>query len=144
MLLAVFFTIVLDQTAKLIASSLLVQGESVALINGFLHLTLVHNTGTVFGFFPEANLYLAIISIVFLAVLSFVCLKIKSLPPAEKFSMGLIAGGAAGNLADRLRLGYVIDFIDFRIWPVFNFADIALTAGAALIIWKICMGRRKN
>jgi len=144
MLLAVFFTIVLDQAAKLIASSLLVQGESVALINGFLHLTLVHNTGTVFGFFPEANLYLAIISIVFLAVLSFVCLKIKSSPPAEKFSMGLIAGGAAGNLADRLRLGYVIDFIDFRIWPVFNFADIALTAGAALIIWKICAGRRKN
>ena len=59
-----------------------------------------------------------------------------------EFSLGLILGGAISNLIDRLRFGCVIDFIDFRIWPVFNFADSAITIGVALILFKLFMKER--
>ena len=52
-----------------------------------------------------------------------------------KLGMGLLIGGAIGNLIDRLKTGYVIDFIDFRVWPVFNIADISIVAGVGIIIY---------
>lgn len=59
--------------------------------------------------------------------------------------MGLILGGALGNLLDRLRLGYIIDFLDFRVWPVFNLADSAITVGIILLgIELLLQGKRRN
>ncbi len=68
---------------------------------------------------------------------------VKSLPPKAIF-LSLILGGAIGNLVDRIRLGFVIDFLDFRIWPVFNIADSAITIGTVLLVLQILKHRPKG
>ena len=62
----------------------------------------------------------------------------------ERIAYGLILGGAVGNLIDRIRFGWVIDFFDFRIWPVFNPADCGITIGVIFFAWKILFGRERH
>ncbi len=59
----------------------------------------------------------------------------------KSFALGLVLGGAGGNLLDRVRFGYVVDFLDFRIWPVFNIADSAITAGIILLAYSVLKRR---
>jgi signal peptidase II len=89
------------------------------------------NTGAAFGLFQGHVLVLSILSflIVVLIVLAYLRFKKYYLP------LGLIFGGALGNLIDRLAFGYVRDFIDFKIWPVFNIADVANTIGVLILIY---------
>jgi len=62
----------------------------------------------------------------------------------RKIAIGFILGGAIGNMIDRLRLGYVVDFIDFRVWPVFNLADSFITIGAVILFWKLFVHNKRN
>jgi signal peptidase II len=140
-LLAVIFSIILfDRVTKSFFSHWLYPGESFPLIENILHMTLVHNTGIAFGLFKGQGLIFIIISSI--AVLFFVFnifysqYKKEALSFWYLLSFSLIIGGAAGNLFDRIVYGYVIDFIDFRIWPVFNVADSAITIGAIIIAIK--------
>lgn len=104
------------------------------LLGNWLHLTHVHNTGAAFGLFNGQALPLAIMSLTLFVALFFWRDHLRQLGAWGNFALALIAGGAMGNLYDRLVYGYVIDFIDFRIWPVFNVADCAVVAGAVLLI----------
>lgn len=139
----VFSVVLLDQLSKFLALSQLSAGESVPLIPSFFHLTLVRNTGIAFGFFREhETLLFALItlSLVFLFFLGFrICRKEPrrgevASPFLERVALALILGGAIGNWIDRLRFKAVIDFLDFRVWPVFNFADSAITIGVSLYL----------
>lgn len=127
----------IDQAGKEIASQYLRSGESVPVLEGVFHLTLVHNPGAVFGLFGGMNTFLIFSSAVFLFLMFFYLPRMERAYPKFYLPAGLIAGGAAGNIADRLRFGYVIDFLDFRVWPVFNIADAAITIGVGLAVWKI-------
>ncbi len=127
----------IDQAGKEIVSRYLRHGESVPVLEDVFHLTLVHNPGAVFGFFGGMNTLLIFSSAVFLFLLFFYLPRMERAYPKFYLPAGLIAGGAAGNIADRLRFGYVIDFLDFRVWPVFNFADAAITIGVGLAAWRI-------
>jgi len=133
--------IFLDQLTKFLASKFLHLNTSVSLINNFLYLTLVHNRGAAFGMFKNRLLIFVLISI-FAIVLIFFYLRNKKSSFLSRLALGLILSGAVGNLIDRLRFGFVIDFIDFRVWPVFNLADSAVTIAALLLTWELCF--KKN
>ncbi|OGX38142.1 MAG: signal peptidase II [Omnitrophica WOR_2 bacterium RIFCSPHIGHO2_02_FULL_68_15] len=126
----------LDQATKWWMLQRLTLGESLPLLPGIFHLTLVRNPGIAFGLFAGQGGMVLGLALLLVAVL---VVTVKSKPSAwplpVSWAMGLILGGALGNLLDRLRFGAVVDFLDFRVWPVFNLADSAITIGAALILW---------
>ena len=123
-----------DQLTKLAAVRLLPTGESRPLLGAYLSLTVQRNTGAAFGMFPAATtalIALAAIIVIFIAVWGPQIAQSNRLLAA---GLAVALGGAAGNLIDRLRLGYVLDFLDLHFWPVFNVADIGITCGAILVV----------
>ncbi len=147
-----FFVVILDQATKYLAQIFLSSGGSIPIVSGIFHLTLVRNTGAAFGLLKGGALLFIAISIICVAAIvlllksNILFSKIFGLDPQDKlvrFSLGLILGGALGNLIDRLRFSAVIDFLDFRIWPVFNFADSAITIGGLLIFYKILRSHKQ-
>lgn len=100
-------------------------------------LTHITNSGAAFGIFPQAGL---IFTFVALAVSLVIVFYHRSLPPGQwlvRLSLGLQLGGAIGNLIDRLRYGYVVDLLYFRMFPVFNIADSAIVAGVVLLMYHL-------
>ncbi|GJL83059.1 MAG: lipoprotein signal peptidase [marine bacterium B5-7] len=132
--------VVIDQLTKWLAESKLFAGDPFSL-TGFLNLTLVYNRGAAFGFLnDQSGWQVALFSIIAIAVIGYMIYHIRSEVHSNGlviFAYGMIAGGAVGNLIDRLAYGYVIDFIDFYIreWHfwIFNMADSALTVGVVLL-----------
>lgn len=109
-------------------------GQSIPVITNIFHITYIKNTGAAFGILGNYTFLLIIASIVIL-VLFFLFVKTYSFDNLWfKAASAFIIGGAAGNLIDRVRLGFVIDFLDFRIWPVFNIADMAIVTGGIILI----------
>ncbi|HHU75578.1 MAG TPA: signal peptidase II [Firmicutes bacterium] len=129
-----FFTLTLiilagDQLSKNWVVLRLQPGESWPLIDNVLHLTHVRNPGAAFGILAFRTSFFIIVSLLMI----FLILSGERLFPRGNsllhLGMSLLLGGAIGNLIDRIRFGYVIDFLDIRVWPVFNVADIALVLG---------------
>ncbi len=135
-LITVSSTIFLDRLTKIFFSDSLSVGESLPVIRNVIHMTLVHNTGIAFGLFKNHGIVFVIIPAIAIVLLVFNIYYYrnhKDLSRVYIVAISLILGGAIGNLIDRIFFGYVIDFIDLRIWPVFNVADSAITIGAVLI-----------
>ena len=126
--------LICDQIAKLFAVNLIPLGTSLPVIENFFHLTLVFNSGAAFGIFKSQVLFFITVGIAAIIFISFYIPRLKKDTVLVKIGFGSILGGILGNLIDRLRFGYVVDFLDFRIWPVFNIADSAITIGAVLIV----------
>lgn len=109
------------------------EGDSVAVIPPIFSITNVHNTGVAFGLFTHRNLLFgAVALVVLLIILNFY----RQLPDDLlwlRISLGLQAGGAVGNIVDRVTQGYVTDFLDFHFWPVFNVADSCVCVGVAML-----------
>ena len=107
--------------------------ESIKVIKGVFQLTLLHNRGAAFGILRNKVPLFIITS---LAALVLIYLNLRNNKRAKRLyivALSLVAAGAIGNLIDRFCFGYVIDFLDFRIWPVFNIADSSITIGAILL-----------
>jgi len=126
----------LDQATKFLVTKFLTLGQSVPIIKNFFYFSLVHNSGAAFGIFKDQGIIFIIVSIVAI-VLIYSALKKNKHLKLYCFSLSLILAGAIGNLIDRILYGFVIDFLDFRIWPVFNIADSAITIGAILLGYSI-------
>ena len=139
-IMVTFLVVFIDRLSKLFFSDLLVYGESLPIIRNVLHMTMVHNTGIAFGFFKDQGITFIVIPIVAVVLLVFNIYYYRqnneALSRTYIVAFSLILGGAIGNLIDRIVYGHVIDFIDFRVWPVFNIADSAITIGAILIAYK--------
>ena len=135
-----FVVVFFDRLTKLFFSDLLAYGESLPIIRNVLHMTMVHNTGIAFGFFKGQGITFIIIPVVAVVLLVFNIYYYRQnnevLSRIYIIAFSLILGGAIGNLIDRIAYGHVIDFIDFRVWPVFNIADSWITIGAVLIAYK--------
>lgn len=129
--------IIVDRLAKYYSLHNLTIGETVKVIPNIFHLTLVLNTGSAFGLFRGWAPVFIVLSAVIIAFIAVYVWRYKVKDTYMITALGLILGGAFGNLIDRVSLGYVIDFLDFRIWPVFNIADSSITIGAMLIAWRI-------
>ncbi|MFA5976477.1 MAG: signal peptidase II [Elusimicrobiota bacterium] len=128
------FVILLDRLSKWWVMSRFQLGESRVLTHYFW-LTYVQNTGTAFGMFQENNKALLIFSIVILGVLLYGARGLSERGGLwSALGVALVLGGAVGNMIDRIHYGRVIDFLDFRIWPVFNVADSAITLGACALM----------
>jgi signal peptidase II len=142
--------VVLDQITKLIVLNRLMPGVPVAVVEGFIALTLVMNPGLAFGLLSGIpagwRWIVGLLSLVALVVLLRVALRI--LPSGgwrEQAAIGLIFGGAVGNLIDRTRFGAVVDFVDVYYrdwhWPAFNVADSAITVGVAALALVVLVER---
>jgi len=130
------FIILFDQASKFYVQHNMDIGESIPIIKGIFHITYIENPHTAFGLFKYQTMFfvIAVLISVILAILIYKKIIFKK----DSFMyvpLMLVLGGAVGNLIDRVRTdGRVIDFIDFRIWPVFNFADSAIVCGMLLLL----------
>ena len=127
--------VVLDQITKQV---LWRNGEIYSIIDGFLRITLVKNAGAAFGLFQGARLFFIIASVVAAIFIIYVAVRLPQADRARRLYLGLILGGAIGNLIDRTLFGEVIDFIEIgfmgHYWPVFNVADMGVSIGAVLLL----------
>jgi signal peptidase II len=121
-----------DQAAKAAIEANLVPGEKIELL-GPLALTLTHNSGVAFGLAGGAGVVLVLLGVAALAVIAYLFSRDATASGAW-VAVGLLAGGALGNLADRVRADEVTDYIDIGFWPAFNLADVAITAGVLLLV----------
>ena len=111
--------------------------ETIELPVKFIQLTYVQNFGGAFGIFQHQKLFFIAAAFVSVTCVLYFFEDIKELGKLSFLSASLIFGGAIGNLIDRIRFGYVVDFLDLRWWPVFNVADVALTIGVALLFIEV-------
>jgi signal peptidase II len=129
---------VLDQVTKYVVRLTFAVGESRPVIHGFFDLTYVRNTGAAWGILGGQNASLTILSVVMLAAILFFRRSFLSDTWEHRVALGLMVGGIVGNLMDRLRLGWVTDFLDFHWsgyhWPSFNVADAAICIGVGIYI----------
>ncbi len=127
--------IVLDQISKYFIVSLMQVGQSIPLINNFLHITYVRNPGAAFGMLPYQTLFFILVTLVVAVLIIYYYRTLSDDHKWLRFGLALQLGGAIGNLIDRVMEGYVVDFIDFKIWPpVFNIADSAIVIGITIFI----------
>jgi signal peptidase II len=133
--------VALDQLTKRIASEHLFPGQPVPVLGDVVRLTLVHNTGAAFGLFPGSRVPFIVISVLAVGVVLYLFRRESYRSAASRVLLGCILGGAVGNLIDRVRLGWVVDFVDIGVcslrWPVFNVADSAVTLGVILLAWNL-------
>ncbi len=145
-----FFTaaavVTLDQLTKLLVDRAFEVHESREIVDGLLSLTYVQNHGAAFGLLSDAGLPYQplLLTLVSLLALGAIAAYAWRLPPTQQLAraaLALVMGGALGNLIDRARLGYVIDFVDAywgaHHWPAFNVADAAISTGVALLVLDV-------
>lgn len=125
--------LVLDQGLKAVVEGSMRPGESVPLVPGFLSITYIRNAGAAFGILSGSQPVLLVGSVVAVVVVLWMLLAGEPSRLAT-VGCGLILGGAAGNLLDRLSAGEVTDYIHFSFWYVFNVADAAITVGVAILL----------
>lgn len=137
---------VLDQATKAWVLDTMRLYSQKAVIPGFFNLVHVRNTGVAFSLFSGSDSpwrlpVLAALTLTALVVVFFLYRESRPEEKLKRVALSLIAGGAAGNLTDRLRFGHVVDFLDFYLgpyhWPAFNAADTAVTVGALLLLWSV-------
>ena len=142
-LLIITILVILDQYVKNLVVLNIPLGEHINLIDNFFSLTYVRNYGAGFSILQNATVFLSLLSIVAIIVLTYMLFKTRNNDTLSKISYLLIISGAIGNLIDRIRLGYVVDFLDFIIinydYPVFNIADSFITIGCFLLIFMVIM-----
>ncbi|MCD6379715.1 signal peptidase II [bacterium] len=130
--------VILDQATKRIVLRTCATGGARELIGNFLQIRLNHNPGAILGVLSGSRTILLTITIVSVVALIFFAYKMRYAPILKRVSLGLILGGAFGNLIDRVASGSVVDFLDMGIgryrWPTYNIADAAVTIGAIILI----------
>ena len=136
--------ILVDQFSKFYIQSTMNLGMSIPIIPHVFHITYILNPGAAFGILENQRFFFISIGVFILLAAIFFFPKLQKEKLPLKVGSALLLGGAVGNLIDRIQTGYVVDFFDFRIWPIFNIADIAIVCGVGLIIYTILFkGRMK-
>jgi signal peptidase II len=130
-----------DRLTKYFIIKSLALGQSIRVIPDIFHITLVFNNGAAFGVLQNCALFFIIFSFAAIALILLIIFRAHQMDALLAVSLALILGGAAGNLVDRIKFGYVIDFLDFRVWPVFNIADSCISIGIALIAFSFIFKR---
>lgn len=139
--------LLVDQLTKLIILKNFHPGDSIAVIKNVFHISLVCNEGAAFGIFSGRSLlfiWVSFIAIIVIVLIFALFKKVFRKHKSTQVFLSLILAGAIGNLIDRIRFGFVIDFLDFRIWPVFNIADSAITVGTILLILQMLKHKSKS
>lgn len=134
-LLGALFVLIADQISKYLVLTRMELYETIPVIPGFFHLTYILNSGASFGMLQQKTLLFILLTSLVILFMIWAVFFWQGLDRPVRILLGLIAGGALGNLADRIRFGAVVDFVDFRgIWPyIFNVADVAVVCGGILL-----------
>jgi signal peptidase II len=139
--------LLVDQATKFLVSRHIAFEQRIPLLGDVLRFRHIRNSGVAFGLLGDSGIPFVFVS---LAAMALVVLSLRRVPRgahAVRYALACILGGACGNLVDRVRFQEVIDFIDIGVgglrWPVFNVADIAVTAGVILFIAGSLLGRRE-
>lgn len=144
LILVVFCVVAIDQITKYLVVSNMTEGMSIPILEHVFHLTFVLNPGAAFGMLENNREFFIIMALAVLTLVVYMRKSILEEPLEIQLGIALFVGGALGNLIDRIQTGLVVDFFDFRIWPVFNMADIAICVGVGVIIWSIICEEMKN
>jgi len=128
----------LDRISKFIIHQTMFEGESIPVFSNIFSLSYIKNEGIAFGLFSNQGKWLIATSLLTTCIILFFLFRLKSMTLWLASSLGLILGGATGNLWDRVCLGGVIDFIDIGFknyrWPAFNFADAVICIGVLMLL----------
>lgn len=135
---------IIDQLVKHLVVSTMHLGQSFPVIKGIFHITYVLNPGAAFGMLEHQRWFFILVALAAVLLGAAFYKKLQQESFLMRSGAGLLLGGAVGNLADRIQSGLVVDFLDFRIWPVFNIADIAICAGAGILIFDIWQRRNED
>lgn len=145
--------IIFDQTSKYAIQHIMTLYDYTEIIPGFFSLTYIQNPGAAFGLFGKAteslrSIFLIGISIFALSILFIMYAKLTEKSILINVSIGMIIGGAVGNLIDRIRFHSVVDFLDFHLkgyhWPTFNLADSAITIGTIILMLNVLFPKRES
>ena len=131
--------VLLDQATKYWIQSRMAYGESAPVIPNIFHITYILNPGAAFGILENKIWFFVLVAVLLIGGVAYIYPRLPADRPLLKLGAGLLTGGAVGNLIDRIRLGQVVDFFDFRIWPIFNVADICIVCGVACLAYYLLM-----
>ena len=136
--------VLIDRITKLIVINNMAENSSIPIIDNVLHLTYILNPGAAFGMLEHNRTFFIGLTVFILVLAVVLWSRVRQEAPMVQYGMALFLGGAIGNVIDRIKTGLVIDFIDFRIWPIFNVADMAICLGVGLIIWSVLTEEKKT
>jgi signal peptidase II len=139
--LVAFAALVADQVTKHVVASQLAVGEEVDVVGPF-SIHHVHNSGIAFGLFAGATSMVIVLTAVAVVWMLVFFARAGARHPVLPVALGLLIGGSVSNLADRVRLGHVTDFLDLRFWPAFNLADMCIVVGVVLLVSTMLAGER--
>lgn len=128
--------IALDQKLKLLVVDQIGMLQQIPVIDGFFYIHVIPNDGIAMGMLADhQKAVIAVTALIMILITAYIFVKRKQEKPLMLFTLCLIVAGGVGNLIDRVRLNYVVDYIDFRVWPyIFNFADICIVIGCFLLV----------
>ncbi|TCL40241.1 signal peptidase II [Anaerospora hongkongensis] len=129
--------VVIDQWSKYYVQTHMSLGMSIPLIPSVFHLTYILNPGAAFGILENQRTFFVIVGLLMIGAVVYLYPRIPANMRLLRLGTGLMMGGAVGNVIDRIQTGHVVDFFDFRIWPIFNIADIAIVVGVSCIIYTL-------
>lgn len=129
--------IALDQFTKSRVVATMRLGESIPVVQDFFHFTYVTNPGAAFGILPNQRLFFLVMGGALLVLFAIFYPRIPKTDRLLKFGVLCLVSGSTANLIDRVQLGAVVDFFDFRVWPIFNVADIAVVIGMFVMVYVI-------
>lgn len=129
--------LVIDQLSKWYITSHMVLGESIPLWDNVFHITYILNRGAAFGILTDQRLLFLGVAALVIGMALYYRKHLTVSPMYVQVGAGLLVSGALGNAWDRYSIGSVVDFFDFRIWPIFNVADIAICIGITLLGWYV-------
>jgi signal peptidase II len=139
--LVVLAAVVADQTTKHIVSSQLALDDEIGVAGPF-SIHHVQNSGIAFGLFSNATAIVIVLTAVAVTWMLAFFARSGARHPVLPVALGLLIGGSISNLADRVRLGHVTDFLDLRYWPAFNLADLCIVVGVVVLVGTMLAGER--
>jgi signal peptidase II len=132
-LFTIFVVLLIDQFTKGMIVNQMQPGESVPVISQIFHITYARNPGGAFGILAHKTEIFVMMAVLFIILVSILPIYFPGKNIKMSCALGILTGGVMGNLLDRLRTGYVVDFLDFMVWPIFNAADICIFTGAIFL-----------
>lgn len=136
--------IAFDQLIKFLVVHHMTPGESIPVFAPFFHITFILNAGAAFGMLEHAQMFFIFAGALVLVLFLFFRSHLKKEPRSFFYGTHFMIAGAVGNFIDRIRIGRVIDYLDFHIWPVFNLADMVIVFGIALMIYSMCFDSKEK
>ena len=143
-LLLIAAAAVADQLLKWLVIRFIGMLGEIPVIPGFFYLHVIPNNGIAMGMLSGyQGIVIAGTALIMAALAVYIFIRRKTEPPAVLFVLSMIVGGGIGNIIDRIRLGYVVDYLDFRVWPyIFNFADICIVLGCFVLVALVLLDSR--